>query len=81
MIVDKIDHTFCEKGYKKKLDSVIIEMKKVIKEKKILKRIYIETIDVKNIKMSDIRTNQHRYIWERYRKKVHQYLLGICQKA
>ena len=33
-------------------------MKKVIKEKKILKRIYIETIDVNNIRMSDIRTNQ-----------------------
>ena len=38
-------------------------MKKVIKEKKILKRIYIETIDVNKIKMSDIRTNHHKYIW------------------
>ena len=56
-------------GHKKKLDSVIIEMKKVIKEKNILKRIYIETIDVNNIRMSDIRTNQRRYIWNRYRKK------------
>ena len=56
-------------GHKKKLDSVIIEMKKVIKEKKIIKRIYIETIDVNNIKMSDIRTNQQRYLWDRYRKK------------
>ena len=44
-------------------------MKKVIKEKKILKRIYIETIDVNNIRMSDIRTNQWRYIWDRYQKK------------
>ena len=56
-------------GHKKKLDSVIIEMKKVIKEKKILKGIYIETIDVNSIRMSDIRTNQRRYIWGRYRKK------------
>ena len=56
-------------GHKKKLDSVIIEMKKVIKEKKIIKRIYIETIDVNNIKMSDIRTNQWKYLWDRYQKK------------
>ena len=56
-------------GHKKKLDSVIIEMKKVIKEKKILKRIYIITIYVNNIRMSDIRTNQQRYIWDRYQKK------------
>ena len=56
-------------GHKKKLDSVIIEMKKVIKDKKILKRIYIETIDVNNIRMSDIRTNQQRYLWDRYQKK------------
>ena len=53
----------------KKLDSVIIEMRKVIKDKRILKRIYIETIDVNNIKMSDICTNHHTYIWERYRRK------------
>ena len=44
-------------------------MKKVIKEKKILKRIYIETIDVNKIKMSNIRTNHCKYIWQRYRKK------------
>ena len=44
-------------------------MKKVIKEKKILKRIYIETIDVNKIKMSDIQTNHRKYIWQRYRKK------------
>ena len=58
-----------QNGHKKKLDSVIIEMKKVFKEKKILKRIYIETIDVNKIKMSDIWTNHHKYIWQRYRKK------------
>ena len=56
-------------GKIKKLDSVIIQMKKVVKEKKIVKRIYIETIDVNKIKMSDIQTNHHKYIWERYRKK------------
>ena len=44
-------------------------MKKVIKEKKILKRIFIETIDVNKIKMSNIWTNQHKYIWQKYRKK------------
>ena len=56
-------------GRKKKLDSVIIEMKKVIKEKNILRRIYIETIDVNKIKMSNIWTNHCKYIWQRYSKK------------
>ena len=56
-------------GHKMKLDSVIIQMKKVVKEKKIVRQIYIETIDVNKIKMSDIQTNHHKYIWERYRKK------------
>ena len=66
---DHISKMQFRNGHKKKLDSVIIQMKKVVKEKKIVKRIYIETIDVIKIKMSDIRTNHCKYIWEQYRKK------------
>ena len=56
-------------GHTKELDSVRISMRKVVKRKEKLRKIYIETLEVNNVKMGDIRTNHRKDIWNRYMRK------------
>ena len=66
---DEISTMIFQNGQTKELDSVQISMRKVVKRKKTLRRIYIETLEVNNIKMKDIRTSHWKDIWQRYMKK------------
>ena len=66
--LEKIAPMNFRNGHTKELDGVCIYMRKVLKNKKVWKRIYIETIDVNGIQMSNILTSHRKEIWEWYLK-------------
>ena len=66
---DKISTMTFINGHTKELDSVRISIRKVVKRKEKFQTIYIETLEVNNVKMGDIRTNHRKEIWNRYMRK------------
>ena len=67
--IDYITAMRFRNGLEEELDSVHIRMEKVIKDKIVWNKIFIDTIEMNGIQMKQIRTEHRDEIWKRYVKR------------